>query len=361
MCAPCQVCVLRAPMKAVDWRKKIEAVPKSMFRRLTLAASLSVFCLCATARGPKMPGFLPKPLPPPIVATGNRPRRGRQRPGLCRRDILEWKLLREHEAPFALYLDFLNRHPDWPGMKLLRKKGEAAIEPGLSPSLITTYFAGGVPQTGAGSLALAEAYEALGDRAAAEGEAVRGWRNLSMSAADQEAFLAAYGPVLEEHHGGRMAAMLWAGALSDAKRMLPLVSENTRAVALTRIALQEDGKGLDALIKAVPEKMAGSAGLAYDRFRWRISQGSNMPMRRRPDAGAVGERGERWAIRQQWADWRQQAGAEGDARRRCRGAPTGSPRAHHLTADEGEDYADLEWLVGLYRVAVSSAMTPKPR
>jgi hypothetical protein len=209
-------------MKAVDWRKKIEAVPK------------------IHVPPPDPCRILERFLPVRPWCTGRRCRDSCRSHCRCRSwrlgtgrdakaaasgplsaDILEWKLLREHEAPFALYLDFLNRHPDWPGMKLLRKKGEAAIEPGLSPSLITTYFAGGVPQTGAGSLALAEAYEALGDRAAAEGEAVRGWRNLSMSAADQEAFLAAYGPVLEEHHGGRMAAMLWAGALGCQAHVAP--------------------------------------------------------------------------------------------------------------------------------------------
>ena len=343
MCAPCQVCVLRAPMKAVDWRKKIEAVPKSMFRRLTLAASLSVFCLCAPGARAEDAGILAEAIAAADRGDWEQAETRAAASGPLSADILEWKLLREHEAPFALYLDFLNRHPEWPGMKLLRKKGEAAIEPGLSPSLITTYFAGGVPQTGAGSLALAEAYEALGDRAAAEGEAVRGWRNLSMSAADQEAFLAAYGPVLEEHHGGRMAAMLWAGALSDAKRMLPLVSENTRAVALARIALQEDGKGLDALIKAVPEKMAGSAGLAYDRFRWRISKdkyadAADLMLERSGSAESLGDP-------MAWADWRRKLARkemrEGDAGRAYRLASR-----HHLTADEGEDYADLEWLSG---------------
>jgi hypothetical protein len=45
-------------MKAVDWRKKIEAVPKSMFRRLTLAASLSVFYLCAPGARAEDAGIL---------------------------------------------------------------------------------------------------------------------------------------------------------------------------------------------------------------------------------------------------------------------------------------------------------------
>ncbi|MCY1127629.1 lytic transglycosylase domain-containing protein [Frigidibacter sp. RF13] len=256
-------------------------------------------------------------------------------------DVIEWRYLREQPASFAAYVDFLRRRPDWPGLKLLRKKGEAAITDGLSPVLIVSYFADEPPQTGQGSLALAHALRAQGDRKAAAKEAIRAWRNLSMRPEDQAAFLAEFGEVLADHHDGRMAAMLQAGLTTDAKRMLPLASAGTRAVAEARIALQERANGVDALIKAVPDRMKGSAGLAYDRFRWRIGKdlyadaGTLMLER----SGSAKELGDPEA----WADWRRKLARkemrEGDPRRAYRMAAN-----HHL--ESGDDYADLEWLSG---------------
>ncbi|MEZ5888678.1 MAG: lytic transglycosylase domain-containing protein [Paracoccaceae bacterium] len=261
--------------------------------------------------------------------------------GALAADVIEWRYLREQPAAFAAYVDFLRRRPDWPGLKLLRKKGEAAITDGLSPVLIISYFADEPPQTGQGSLALARALRAQGDGKAAAKEAVRAWRNLSMRPEDQAAFLAEFGETLADHHDGRMAAMLAAGLVSDAKRMLPLASPGTRAVAEARIALQERADGVDALIKAVPERMKGSAGLAYDRFRWRIgkdlyAEAGTLMLERSGSAEELGDP-------EAWADWRRKLARkemrEGDARRAYRMAAN-----HHL--EGGDDYADLEWLAG---------------
>ena len=135
--------------------------------------------------------------------------------------------------------------------------------------------------------------------------------------------------------------MLWQGALDDARRMLPLVEDGIRAAAEARIALQSDAKDVTAKLKAVPAKSAGSAGLAYDRFRWRISRdlypdAIALLIERSTSAKALGYPAE-------WADWRRKLARkemrEGDPRRAYRLASQ-----HFLT--EGDDYEDLEWLAG---------------
>jgi soluble lytic murein transglycosylase len=263
--------------------------------------------------------------------------------GALAAEVLHWKRLREHEAPFSDYSDFIARHPDWPGLKLLRKKGEAAIAGDETSDQIISFFSGEPPQSGKGSLALADAYLARADEASAAAEVVRAWRGLSLSAGEQAAFLSAHGDTLAEHHDGRMAAMLRAGLVSDAKRMLALASDDTRRVAEARIALQEDGAGIDALIAAVPDTMAGSWGLAYDRFRWRIlkdkyDSAGDLLLERSGSAESLGDPA-------QWADWRRKLARremrEGDPARAYRMAAR-----HHLAADAGENYADLEWLSG---------------
>ncbi len=315
-----------------------------MIPRLILAAAFAAFTLCPAPWQPARAseaGVLAEALAAADQGDWDRALGLAGQGGGLGADILQWRHLREQPGAFAEYLDFLTRHPDWPGLTLLRKKGEAAITDGLSPDLVISFFAADLPQTGKGSLALARALMARGDGGAAVAEAVRGWRSVPMDAATEAAFLADYGTALADHHGGRMAAMLWAGLLDDARRMLPLVSEGTRAVAEARIALQEDGKGVDALIRAVPEKMKGSAGLAYDRFRWRIARDSyadagSLMLERSDSAESLGDPSA-------WADWRRRLARkelrEGSAARAYKMAAR-----HRLTG--GDDYQDLEWLAG---------------
>ncbi|MEZ5777576.1 MAG: lytic transglycosylase domain-containing protein [Paracoccaceae bacterium] len=255
--------------------------------------------------------------------------------------VIDWERLRDGKGTFAEYPAFLARYPDWPGLPLLREKGEAVIFEGTDPASVIAYFDAGKPQTGTGSLALIAALQARGVGQAAAEEAVRAWRTLPMTDAEQVLFLSRHGALLADHHDGRTAAMLRAGRVADARRMLPLNSPYTRAVAEARIALQTDDKGVDALIAALPEKALNSGGLAYDRFRWRIRKdlydsADTLMLERSTSVEALGDP-------EQWADWRRKLARkemrEGDARRAYRMAAE-----HHLK--RGSDYADLEWLAG---------------
>ncbi|MEI4484829.1 lytic transglycosylase domain-containing protein [Frigidibacter sp. MR17.14] len=316
-----------------------------MFRRPLLALTLACLPLAAplTAVAAEDPAALASALE--AANKGDWPvAMGRARTaGPVASDILEWMRLRAGGAETVLpdYMTFLGRHPDWPGMELLQRRGEASIPENDNPATVVAYFHGNPPQTGRGALRLAEALAATGNAAAADKEAIRAWRGLSLSAPEQAEFLDRFARTLEPHHGGRMAAMLDEGDLDDARRMLPLVTQGTRAVAEARIALQAHEAGVDAKIAAVPDYMAGSAGLAYDRFRWRIWKdlydgARDLLLERSDSAESLGDP-------QKWAEWRAIL-----ARREMRlGHPELAYRiaaTHHL--DRGSDYADLEWLSG---------------
>ncbi|MGB7270808.1 MAG: lytic transglycosylase domain-containing protein [Albidovulum sp.] len=312
-----------------------------MIRQIALATSLTLATFLAPAAQAEDPQLLQRALALADARDWDGAGAKARAAGTVSADIVEWRRLREGEGRFGDYLAFVTRHPDWPGMPYLREMGEAAITSADSKADVIAYFNGLAPQTGAGSLALARAYSAKGDHQAATNEVVRGWRNLSMDDADHAAFMAEYGPALGEHHDGRVAAMLTAGLLRDAKRMLPLASANTRAVAMARIALQAQADGVDGLVAAVPASMAGSTGLAYDRFRWRIRKNlyvsaGDLMLERSGSAQSLGDPG-------RWADWRRRLARkemrEGDARRAYQMAAK-----HHLKT--GSDYADLEWLAG---------------
>ncbi|SPH24330.1 Soluble lytic murein transglycosylase [Defluviimonas aquaemixtae] len=255
--------------------------------------------------------------------------------------IIDWRRLRDGKGSFSEYRDFLARHPDWPGLPYLAERGNAVIAPDADPGAVIAYFVDRKPRSGTGSLALIAALQAAGQADAAAEEATRAWRTLSMSKAQHALFIARHSELLKGHHDGRTAAMLRAGNVADVRRMLPLNSPYTRALAEARVALQTSEPGVDVLIKALPEKALSSGGLAYDRFRWRIRKNfydsaSELMLERSVSAEALGDP-------DQWADWRRRLARRemrvGDARKAYRMAAD-----HYLSA--GSDYADLEWLSG---------------
>jgi len=42
--------------------------------------------------------------------------------------MITWARLRAGEGDWWEYVDFLNQHPDWPGLKRLRRQGESVIK-----------------------------------------------------------------------------------------------------------------------------------------------------------------------------------------------------------------------------------------
>ncbi len=313
-----------------------------MIRDLALAAPLALATLLSTAPArADDPGALRAAITLANAKDWGGAQARAQASGPVAAAIIDWQRLRDGKGSFAEYRDFLSRHPDWPGLPYLAQRGEAAIGSDTAPDAVIAYFANRKPQTGTGSVALIEAFQATGQSAAAAQEAARAWRSLSMSDAEHEAFTAKHLELIEDHHDGRTAAMLRAGNLRDVRRMLPMNSAYTRAIAQARVALQASEPGVDGFIEALPESALASGGLAYDRFRWRIRKdlydsASDLLVERSTSAEALGDP-------EQWAHWRRRLARRemrvGDASKAYRMAAN-----HFLSA--GSDFADLEWLSG---------------
>ncbi|KIT17754.1 lytic transglycosylase domain-containing protein [Jannaschia aquimarina] len=189
------------------------------------------------------------------------------------RDVLLWHLLRDRAGSFAEMVDFLDRNADWPGLDLMRIRAEQVMPVALPPSEVIAFFDGREPNTGNGALRLAIALRAAGRTDEAEAIAIDSWLTRPMPPAAHAGFIEVFGEVLEPFHPARLDAMIWSGDLKSAGRTLPLVEGPERALAEARIALREGKPGVDALIAAVPETLRSHAGLAYERFRWRLDKG----------------------------------------------------------------------------------------
>ena len=261
--------------------------------------------------------------------------------GAVARDLIEWQRLRAGEARLGDYEGFLARRPDWPGLPLIRREGETAVARSDSPDRVVAWFGDGAPQTGTGSVALIRALRSLGRAEEARAEARRAWRDLALTAPEEEALLSLYGGDLAALNEARLDRLLWDGDVAGAERMLPRVGPGWRALGRARLALAGGGGGVDALVEAVPDALRDDPGLAQARFVWRIKndledEAAALILDRSADPARLG-RPEAWAVRR-----------AGLARALLRaGEPETAYRvaaSHRLTA--GVDYADLEFLAG---------------
>lgn len=253
--------------------------------------------------------------------------------------LVEWHRLRAGRGNVAEVRAFLAAHGDWPGLDLMRKRSEAGFE-GAPAQDILAFFAEAPAQTGKGVLLHADALMAAGELGEAEAEIVLAWRTFDLSTEDHAAFLERFGKLLTPHHEARLDMALWRGLSGDVTALLPLVDEGHRALAAARQGLRAGAKDVDALVAAVPDKLAGDAGLAYERFLWRLGKGLTEDaialLIERSEAGTLGEP-------DRWAGWRRNL-----ARRAMR---DGDAKLAYLIAThhglvEGSSYSDLEWLAG---------------
>jgi soluble lytic murein transglycosylase len=257
-------------------------------------------------------------------------------------DLIEWQRLRAGRGTVAQVTDFLKRHPDWPGLALLRRKSEPAFD-GASTTQILAYFKEQPPQGAEGVLIHAKALIAQGHEGEAFAEVVMAWRTMPMGARLHATYLKSYKSLLRAHHVARLDRMLWDGHMSSSRRMLPLVDKGQRALAEARIALREMANGVDAKIAAVPDALKTDPGLAHGRFVWRDRKGRDddaiaLLLARSTSVDELGEPA-KWATRRR--NLARQEMRNGDAAQAYRIAAR-----HYLDANAGYAFSDLEWLAG---------------
>jgi len=199
------------------------------------------------------------------------------------RDVVLWTWLRSSgsEAPLGAYLDFVARNPDWPGMDLLRRRGEAVLAQSGTDAQVLAWFGEATPETGRGALRLARAQAAASRGEAAAATVRAAWLTLALDEAEEAAFLASHRAIVAPLAARRVDEMLWQGLTTEAERMLPLLDAGQTALARARIALRRDAPGVDTQIAAVPAGLRDHPGLALERFLWRLRKG------RREDAAAL--------------------------------------------------------------------------
>lgn len=188
-------------------------------------------------------------------------------------NLVEWQALRAGEGSFADYLFFARDHADWPGMELLYQRGDARLSTATPAADVVAWFAGHEPGTATAAGILIDALEKT-DAKGAAAKALWAWETLPMSPVEQTAFLAAHGDLIKDlspqPYDSRVFAALDRQDWQDAQSGLAGMSDKARPLAEARIATQARRGGIDDLILALPADQQADAGLAMDRFQWRV-------------------------------------------------------------------------------------------
>ncbi|MDO5529438.1 MAG: lytic transglycosylase domain-containing protein [Paracoccus sp. (in: a-proteobacteria)] len=256
--------------------------------------------------------------------------------------LVEWHRLRAGTGTWAEYLAFTRQYGDWPGLDLIWQRGEARIGAAPSPEVLE-WFDGRTPLTGAGAMAYVKALEAAGRDTDAEAELRRIWTRMELSEAEETRLLEEYSPALPALHAERVFGLLDQFSHEAAGRMLDRIAPEKADLARARIALQSGADGVDRLILALPDEAQDDAGLAMDRFRWRVAArrldlARELLAERSGSAEAL-RRPEIWGPqRVDYARALIRDGAWDEAERIA--------AAHHLPDPSGAVFADLEFLAG---------------
>ncbi len=254
--------------------------------------------------------------------------------------LIEWHRLPAGEGTPEEILTFLEDHADWPGLDYLHTQAEVAMID-ASPEEIITFYEDRVPQSGLGALSYARALQEAGRPGDADVAIVLAWRTLDLSTAEHDAFIRARPNLLKPHHAARLDMALWRG-LRDVQQMLPLVDEETRDIAQTRLAIEADADGADKRLELLPDAAKSNPHIAYALYNRHIQK--NRPddaiklilRQSRLEGNGLGDA-------ERWAGWRRELARD---RMRDGAARTAYDLASVHGLVEGSHFADLEWLAG---------------
>lgn len=189
-------------------------------------------------------------------------------------DPLALKMLRwlDYARPgaaghFPDIAEFIEKNPDWPGQKALRKHAEEALA-GESDTVAADWLKRYPPISAAGRVREAEVILNSGDLAGGT-EALRAtWIGADFGPLDEKNFLSRHSAAIRpEDNAKRVDRLLWDGQTEAVHRMLPLVPPDYRVLTQARLALAAQSSNAETLVARVPAQLRSDPGLVYEQLR----------------------------------------------------------------------------------------------
>jgi len=190
------------------------------------------------------------------------------------KDALIWlRAARDRNASFG-DLSYVSQNlSDWPRITNVRVKAERKLsDQRLSSSEVLNWFRLYEPVTGEGRLTLAEAHFAGGDAVEGEKWLKLAWREARLDRDTQRRIYKKYKSYFSpEDHAARADYLVWQGRryFPMVQGLLSLMPKDDRALINARMLLRTNGRGMNAAVDAIPERLQGNAGFGYERGYWR--------------------------------------------------------------------------------------------
>jgi soluble lytic murein transglycosylase len=185
--------------------------------------------------------------------------------------MLRWLDYARPGAPgrFPEISEFIEKNPDWPGQKALRKHAEEALA-AESDAVASEWFKRYPPVSPTGKAREADIMMNSGDLDGGIAALRRVWIAADFGPLDEKSFLARHSASLRpEDYVQRIDRLLWDGQSEAAHRMLGLVPSDYRPVAEARLALVAQAGNAETLVGRVPPRLRSDPGLIFEQLRWR--------------------------------------------------------------------------------------------
>ena len=259
--------------------------------RVFFPLSLAITVLCAAMLW--HPAAAEAPLPPPVSGADAKlfsaafKEAGKGRWSVAHRiaagasDPLGAKVLRwmdysraNNFASFNAISAFIASNTDWPRQSALAAGAETAMLGVSDNNLVRNWYRWRDPVSRDGRLRYADMLIIDGDLTRVAKLVRHAWIEDNYSGKDLKLIYARYKNLLRpEDHVARLDRLVWDNRQRDARRMFRYVDKPQQALAQARMALHAFASGVDAAIARVPADLVESAGLMYERLRWRRRKG----------------------------------------------------------------------------------------
>lgn len=243
------------------------------------------------------------------------------------------------DVPFQEIAAFIAHNPDWPRQSVLQRRAEDVMGKDIPAESVLKWFAGRPPKSANGHIVLAHALEQTGRTEELKEHVRAAWLKVNFGSDQQKQFYRQYKKYLTyDDHIQRVDRLLWEGRYHPARRMLPYLKKDWKALATARLTLRKMRPGVDSAIARVPKHFQDHPGLVFERMRWRRVKGRHSGARELllSISGDV-------PYPKVW--WRQRASLARSAIRQGYFSEAYRMIENHGLS-EGAAYADAEWLAG---------------
>jgi soluble lytic murein transglycosylase len=185
--------------------------------------------------------------------------------------ILHWMDYSRPGAPgrFPDIAEFIQKNPDWPKQKALRKHAEEALS-GESDDVAADWLKRYPPISAVGKVRNAEIMLNSGNLEGGTSALRAAWIDGDFGPLDERNFLARHSASIQaEDNEKRLDRLIWDAQYEAARRMLPLVPTDWRSLGEARLAFAAQASNAEVVAARVPAKLRTNPGLLYEELRWR--------------------------------------------------------------------------------------------